>query len=98
MLPAGHLFVGAQSRDHRVHHKNSDREGDPYNASRGFFYSHVGWLLLKKPQAVKDAGKQLNFDDLLAVSVRLQMIALVQRSNEMGLLLRMLVGTKVCSS
>ncbi|CDJ29508.1 fatty acyl-CoA desaturase, putative [Eimeria mitis] len=54
------------ARDHRVHHKNSDKEGDPYNASRGFFYSHVGWLLLKKPQSVKDAGKQLNFDDLLA--------------------------------
>ncbi|XP_026193456.1 uncharacterized protein LOC34619756 [Cyclospora cayetanensis] len=63
----------ADSRDHRVHHKNSDREGDPYNASRGFFYSHVGWLLLKKPQAVKDAGRQLNFDDLLADPfVRLQ--------------------------
>lgn len=58
----------SQSRDHRVHHKKSDGEGDPYNASRGFFYSHVGWLLLKKPQAVLDAGKQLNFDDLLAVS------------------------------
>ncbi|KAL8452262.1 hypothetical protein Emed_001423 [Eimeria media] len=54
------------SRDHRVHHKRSDKEGDPYNASRGFFYSHVGWLLLKKPAAVIEAGKQLNFDDLLA--------------------------------
>lgn len=54
------------ARDHRVHHKRSDKEGDPYNASRGFFYSHVGWLLLKKPQAVMEYGKQLNFDDLLA--------------------------------
>lgn len=67
----GSIFHWA--RDHRVHHKNSDREGDPYNASRGFFYSHVGWLLVKKPQAVKDAGKQLVFDDLLADPfVRLQ--------------------------
>ncbi|CDJ43157.1 fatty acyl-CoA desaturase, putative [Eimeria tenella] len=53
-------------RDHRVHHKNSDKEGDPYNASRGFFYSHVGWLLLKKPPSVREAGKQLCFDDLIA--------------------------------
>lgn len=57
-----------QCRDHRVHHKNSDKEGDPYNASRGFFYSHVGWLLLKKPPSVREAGKQLCFDDLIAVS------------------------------
>ncbi|KAL8436393.1 hypothetical protein ACSSS7_001793 [Eimeria intestinalis] len=56
------------SRDHRVHHKRSDQEGDPYNASRGFFYSHVGWLLLKKPASVIEAGKQLNFDDLLAAA------------------------------
>lgn len=59
---------GLQCRDHRVHHKNSDKEGDPYNASRGFFYSHVGWLLLKKPPSVREAGKQLCFDDLIAVS------------------------------
>lgn len=54
------------ARDHRVHHKRSDKEGDPYNAARGFFYSHVGWLLLRKPEAVINAGRQLNFDDLLA--------------------------------
>ncbi|CDJ61496.1 fatty acyl-CoA desaturase, putative [Eimeria maxima] len=55
----GSIFHWA--RDHRVHHKNSDKEGDPYNASRGFFYSHVGWLLLKKPQSVKDAGSCLRW-------------------------------------
>lgn len=34
------------SSDHRVHHKfvdNNDR--DPYSAKRGFWYSHIGWML-----------------------------------------------------
>eukprot|EP01061_Rhynchopus_euleeides_P009331 TRINITY_DN1848_c0_g1_i1.p1 TRINITY_DN1848_c0_g1~~TRINITY_DN1848_c0_g1_i1.p1 ORF type:complete len:609 (+),score=259.78 TRINITY_DN1848_c0_g1_i1:71-1897(+) len=54
------------SRDHRVHHAKSDTEADPHDITRGFFYSHMGWLLLKKRQAVKDAGKKIQCDDLLA--------------------------------
>ena len=52
-------------RDHRTHHKNSDSEGDPHDITRGFFYSHMGWLMLKKDKAVIDAGKKLNCEDLL---------------------------------
>lgn len=35
-------------RDHRQHHKYSDTDADPHNASRGFFFSHIGWLMSKK--------------------------------------------------
>lgn len=52
-------------RDHRVHHKFSDTDVDPHNIRRGFFYAHVGWLLLAKDQPVKDAGMQLHCRDLL---------------------------------
>ena len=52
-------------RDHRVHHKFSDTEADPHDINRGFFYAHMGWLMLKKDKPVKDAGKQLNCSDLL---------------------------------
>eukprot|EP01084_Bolivina_argentea_P309969 536226_1 len=31
---------------HRAHHRYTDTESDPYNSMRGFFYAHVGWLLL----------------------------------------------------
>jgi stearoyl-CoA desaturase (delta-9 desaturase) len=51
-------------RDHRVHHKHSDTPADPHNASRGFFFSHIGWLMLKKDPAVIRAGKELDFTDL----------------------------------
>ncbi len=37
--------------DHRRHHKNTDSEDDPYNALRGFWWSHVGWVLHKTPPA-----------------------------------------------
>jgi stearoyl-CoA desaturase (delta-9 desaturase) len=52
-------------KDHRVHHKYSETDADPHNASRGFFYSHIGWLLLKKDSRVKQVGKQMDFSDLL---------------------------------
>ncbi|KAF7972781.1 hypothetical protein HWV62_42279 [Athelia sp. TMB] len=35
------------SRGHRAHHRYTDTDLDPYNAHRGFFYSHIGWMLLK---------------------------------------------------
>ncbi|XP_067216509.1 acyl-CoA Delta-9 desaturase isoform X1 [Linepithema humile] len=36
------------ARDHRVHHRYTDTNADPYSAHRGFFFSHVGWLLVRK--------------------------------------------------
>jgi stearoyl-CoA desaturase (delta-9 desaturase) len=52
------------ARDHRTHHKHSETESDPHNASRGFFFAHVGWLLLKKDNKVGDAGSKLDLTDL----------------------------------
>lgn len=33
------------SVDHIRHHSHIDTEKDPYNRRRGFFYSHIGWLI-----------------------------------------------------
>ena len=52
-------------RDHRVHHKSPDTDADPHDITRGFFYAHMGWLLLKKDAPVKDAGRRINCSDLL---------------------------------
>jgi len=35
-------------RNHRAHHRYTDTEKDPYNAKKGFFYSHLGWMLQKQ--------------------------------------------------
>ncbi|KAF8918885.1 hypothetical protein CPB85DRAFT_1249215 [Mucidula mucida] len=35
------------ARGHRAHHRYTDTDLDPYNAHRGFLYSHIGWMLIK---------------------------------------------------
>lgn len=54
------------ARDHRVHHKFSETDADPHNATRGFFFSHIGWLLCKKHPEVKAKGKGMDLSDLRA--------------------------------
>ena len=48
----------------RVHHKFTDTNADPHNASRGFFFSHIGWLCCKKHNDVKKFGAKVNMSDL----------------------------------
>ncbi|CAM4545076.1 stearoyl-CoA desaturase 5 [Lepidochelys kempii] len=52
-------------RDHRVHHKYSETDADPHNACRGFFFSHIGWLFVRKHRDVIEKGRKLDFTDLL---------------------------------
>ncbi|XP_035297248.1 acyl-CoA desaturase 4 [Cricetulus griseus] len=54
------------ARDHRVHHKFSETHADPHDSRRGFFFSHVGWLLVRKHPAVKEKGRKLDMSDLKA--------------------------------
>jgi len=35
---------------HRLHHAKSDRDDDPHNAARGFWWSHMGWMLRVPPR------------------------------------------------
>ncbi|XP_068160798.1 acyl-CoA desaturase [Antennarius striatus] len=57
------------ARDHRVHHKYSETDADPHNASRGFFFAHIGWLLVRKHPDVIEKGRKLELKDLLADGV-----------------------------
>jgi stearoyl-CoA desaturase (delta-9 desaturase) len=34
---------------HRRHHEKSDEQPDPHSPLAGFFWSHIGWLLVKNP-------------------------------------------------
>ena len=52
------------SRDHRVHHKFSETAADPHDATRGFFFAHMGWLLVKKHKSVVEAGRDIDLSDL----------------------------------
>jgi stearoyl-CoA desaturase (Delta-9 desaturase) len=63
---ASQLSVIWWVRDHRVHHKYTDTNGDPYTSKRGFLFSHGGWLLFKKHPDVVAAGKKIDLSDLWA--------------------------------
>lgn len=53
-------------RDHRLHHRYSDTDADPHNAKRGFFFSHIGWLMTKKHPYVIELGRKIDLTDLQA--------------------------------
>ncbi len=42
--------------NHRVHHRFSDTERDPHNSGRGFWWSHVLWILCDKYNATDYKG------------------------------------------
>ncbi|CAH0407057.1 unnamed protein product [Chilo suppressalis] len=51
-------------RDHRVHHKFTETDADPHNAKRGFFFSHMGWLMVRKHKDVFEKGITIDMSDL----------------------------------
>ena len=34
---------------HRIHHQYSDKEQDPHNSLKGFYWSHFGWMICQNP-------------------------------------------------
>lgn len=67
------LFFGASTvensallwaSDHRTHHKYEDTDKDPYNIKEGFFYAHMGWIMLKSYKAAPLA-KDLQNDKMV---------------------------------
>ncbi|XP_014270364.1 acyl-CoA Delta-9 desaturase [Halyomorpha halys] len=63
---AGQNCLWIWVRDHRQHHKYSDTDGDPHNSTRGFFFCHMGWLMVQKHPEVIAKGRQIDMTDLNA--------------------------------
>jgi stearoyl-CoA desaturase (delta-9 desaturase) len=45
----------AWAADHRRHHRRTDSDLDPYDATRGFWYAHIGWVLRKADPTIVPA-------------------------------------------
>lgn len=59
----------AWARNHRLHHQYTDTEADPYNARRGFWYSHIAWVVEKAPDVSCDT-RDLDDDALVRLQER----------------------------
>ena len=68
------LFFGAAaieqsalewSSQHKDHHRYVDTNRDPYSIEKGFFYAHIGWMLLWHHETDYDNVKGLAKDPLI---------------------------------
>ncbi len=61
----------AWAADHRRHHGRTDSDHDPYNAKRGFWYAHLGWVLREvDPEIVPPSVRDLERDPLVSFQAR----------------------------
>lgn len=44
---------------------DSETDADPHNSNRGFFFAHVGWLMLQKHPEVIKKGRAIDMSDVL---------------------------------
>lgn len=56
--------------DHRVHHKHTDHEQDPYNIKKGFWWAHMGWVCYRNPAPDYSGVKDLAADRLVSFQHR----------------------------
>ncbi len=80
LLRAFYLFFGAAgvqnsalkwSADHRRHHAKVDKDEDPYNIRRGFWWAHIGWIFFSDAEDPRtQATNDLREDRLVAFQDR----------------------------
>lgn len=51
---------------HRHHHAHSDQEEDPHDAAKGFWWSHVGWMLKLTPRRLDRDFTRVRARDVLS--------------------------------
>ena len=51
--------------DHRRHHLKTDKEEDPYSVTRGFFWAHIGWVMVDEGEEVVENVEDLQADRIL---------------------------------
>jgi len=75
---------------HRLHHRYTDTDSDPYSAHRGLFFSHVGWIFLKShyPKMENVDQSDLNADPV----VRFQHKYFIPMALSYVLILQPLIG------
>ncbi|MEW6984372.1 acyl-CoA desaturase [Colwelliaceae bacterium 6471] len=77
------------SSDHRIHHKHVDNNDvDPYSAKKGFWYSHIGWMLREY-----QAHRYTNYDN--ARDLQKDAIVMWQHKHYLALTIAMNFGVPI---
>ena len=104
ILKVAYLFFGAMALQnsalnwaaaHRVHHRFiDDPERDPYCARRGFWFSHIGWMLRSYPSGEPDFStvRDLQRDPMVMWQHNHYLLAALSTNFGLPLLLGYLVG------
>lgn len=77
------------STDHRRHHLYVDTDRDPYNINQGFWYAHMGWLLVAPKSKDYSNVKDLESDPL----ARIQHKYIVLIASIMGFIFPMAIAS-----
>jgi stearoyl-CoA desaturase (delta-9 desaturase) len=56
--------------DHRRHHLVTDTDDDPYTVLKGFFWAHIGWVMVSQDEAIVEKVEDLEADPILAFQDR----------------------------
>jgi stearoyl-CoA desaturase (Delta-9 desaturase) len=104
LLKLAYLFFGAMALQnsalnwaaaHRVHHRFiDDPERDPYCARRGFWFSHIGWMLRSYPSGEPDFStvRDLQRDPMVMWQHNHYLLAALSTNFGLPLLVGYLVG------
>ena len=56
--------------DHRRHHLVTDTDDDPYSVLKGFFWAHIGWVMVSQEEERVEKVEDLQADPILAFQDR----------------------------
>lgn len=52
------------TQTHRCHHRNEDKNGDPYDITKGFWFAHFGWFMTQPDMFTQTEINKTNVKDL----------------------------------
>ncbi|KAG5509388.1 hypothetical protein JKF63_06698 [Porcisia hertigi] len=65
------------ARNHRIHHNFTDTPKDPYDATRGFVFSHLGWFVMRMDYELLGDADVSDLKDSLVVEFQRRYFAVI---------------------
>lgn len=78
------------ARNHRVHHKYTDTSKDPYDARRGFIFTHFGWFVMRMDYDLLGDADVSDLKDSLVVEFQRKYFAAIATMT--GILIPLMVA------